>query len=112
MCHLWRPGQQLRFPNGLGEALDSTRFLARYILPELGYPVVPAPLVVDLRVRTLVRPLDQSIAHHSLERAVKRTGTESHFPFRAPLYVLDDPISVEFVLGQGEQYVEHRSGQW
>jgi hypothetical protein len=68
-------------------------------------PVVPPPLIVQVRVRTLVDFLDESRGEHPLDRSVERAWSHPQPTAGQPLDLLHDCVAVPVAISQGEQDV-------
>src|SRR5712675_1708302 len=98
-----------RREHGIREAL---RFRANDPLTEVCHAIIPAPIVIQSWVRTLIRLFYQSRCKHAFQTTVKCAGTELKCVMGLPRDVEHDPVAVPFFVGQSQKNMKHRRREW
>src|SRR4029453_4042568 len=78
---------------------------------EGGEAVVPSPLVVQMRIRALVRLFDEALREHLADRPVQHTRAECELPVGPPRNLAFQRIAMALPFAQAQQDVEHRRGE-
>ena len=82
-----------------------------HVAAELREAVVPAALVVALRVGAVAQLFDQALLEHAPDGAVERAGAQPDLAVGPRGHVLHDRVAVALAVRQGHQDVEHRRRQ-
>ena len=94
----------------LNEIAHSGGFGLRDLAAEGGDAIVAPPLVVQMRIRALVRLFDEALREHLADRPVQHTRAECELPVGPARDLAFQGIAMTFPVAQAQQDVEHRGG--
>ena len=73
--------------------------------------IVAPPLVVQMRIRAVVRLFDEALREHLADRPVEHTRAEGELPVGPARDLAFQRIAMTFPIAQAQQDVEHGRGQ-
>src|SRR4051812_12785730 len=79
----------------------------RDAVTEASQAIITAPFVVQLRIRTFLQLLDQTIVEHSLDGPVKRPRPKTHLSLAALVHLAHDLVTMPVLVRQRQEDMKH-----